>query len=165
MANIISKDIDLSCYSENAKISNVRPIFKKDERTKVKNYRLVSLLNTFSKIQKRFIHENSTPFLNSFLSEFISAYRKTYSINHVGLIRLIEYWKKSLDQNKSFEAVLIHLSKAFNCFPHGLLIGKMHPYGFSSESLTSLCSFQIWNSLWGNSNSYDVGINKFYELT
>ena len=62
LANIINKDIDLSCYSENAKISNVRPIFKKDERTKVKNYRPVSLLNTFSKIHKRFIHENSPLF-------------------------------------------------------------------------------------------------------
>ena len=40
LANIINKDIDLNCYSENAKIANVRPIFKKDERIKVKNYRL-----------------------------------------------------------------------------------------------------------------------------
>ena len=47
LANIINKDIDLNCYSESAKI---RPIFKKDEKTKVKNYRPVSLLNIFSKI-------------------------------------------------------------------------------------------------------------------
>ena len=33
LANIIIKDIDLNCYSENAKISSCRPIFKKDERT------------------------------------------------------------------------------------------------------------------------------------
>ena len=38
LANIINKDIDLNCYSESAKI---RPIFKKDEKTKVKNYRLL----------------------------------------------------------------------------------------------------------------------------
>ena len=47
LANIINKDIDLNCFSESAKI---RPIFKKDEKTKVKNYRPVSLLNIFSKI-------------------------------------------------------------------------------------------------------------------
>ena len=50
LANIINKDIGLNCYSENAKIADVRSIFKKDERTEVKNYRLVSLLNKFSKI-------------------------------------------------------------------------------------------------------------------
>ena len=99
LANIINKDIDLNCYSENAKIANVRPIFKNDERTKVKNYRPVSPLNIFSKIYERFIHESLIPFVNSFLSEFISAYQKTYSTNHV-LIRLIKNWKKSLDQNK-----------------------------------------------------------------
>ena len=77
LANIRNKDIDLNCYSENAKIANVRPIFKKDERTKVKSYRPVSLLNVFSKIYESYIHENLTPFVNLFLSKFISAYRKT----------------------------------------------------------------------------------------
>ena len=75
-----------------------------------------------------------TPFVNSFLSEFISAYRKTYSANHV-LRRLIENWKKSLDQNKFAGAVLMDLFKAFDCIPHDLLIAKMHAYGFSNESL------------------------------
>ena len=47
LANIINKDIDLNCYSESAEI---RTIFKKDEKTKVKNYRSASLLNIFSKM-------------------------------------------------------------------------------------------------------------------
>ena len=119
MANIINKDIDLNCYPENAKIANVRPIFKKDEKTKVKNYRPVSPRNIFSKIYERFIHENLTPFVNSCLSEFISAYQKTYSKNHV-LIRLIENWKKSLGQSKFLGAVLMDLSKDFDCIPSDL---------------------------------------------
>ena len=76
LTNIINKDIDLNCYSENAKTANVIPIFKKVEKTKVKNYGLVSLLtlNILSKIYERFIHENLAPFANYFLSELISAY-------------------------------------------------------------------------------------------
>ena len=114
LENIINKDIDLNCYSKNAKIANVRPIFKKDERTKVKNYGPVSLLNIFSKIHEKCTHENLIPFVNSVLSEFISAYRKIYSTNYV-LIRLIENWKKSLDQSKFVGAVLMDLCKAFDC--------------------------------------------------
>ena len=140
LTNIINKGIDLNCYSENAQIANVRPIFKNDERTKVKNFRPVCLLNIFSKIYERFIQENLTPFVNSFLSEFISAYRKTYSANHV-LIRLIENWKKSLDQNKFVGAVFVDLSKVFDSIPHDLLIAKMHAYGFSSESSTFFYSY------------------------
>ena len=140
LADVINKDIDNMRYSENAKTANVRPIFKKDERTKVKNYRPVSLLNIFSKIYERFIHENLTPFVDTFLSDFISAYGKSYSTNHV-LIRLIENWKKSLDQNKFVGAVFMDLHKAFDCIPHDLLIAKMHAYGFSNESLTFFYSY------------------------
>ena len=59
-------------YSEHAKAATVRPIFKKDDRTKIKNYRPVSLLN---KIYERLLHENLTDYVDSFLSKFISAYR------------------------------------------------------------------------------------------
>ena len=76
LATIINKDIDLNCYSQNAKIANVRPIFKKDERTKVKNYRPVSLLNLFSKIYERFIHENVTSFVNLFLQNLFQLTEK-----------------------------------------------------------------------------------------
>ena len=71
LPNIINKDIDPNFYSESAK--NVRTIFKEDEKIKVKHYRHVSLLNIFSKICERFIHENLTPSVNSFLSDFVSA--------------------------------------------------------------------------------------------
>ena len=112
----------------------VRPIFKEDEKINVKNYRPVILLNIFSKIYKRFVQENLTPFVNSFLAGFI--YQETYSTNHV-LIRLIKNWKKSLDQSKFVGAVLMGLCKVFDCIPHDLLIAKMHAYRFSSESNVS----------------------------
>ena len=56
LENISNKDIVLNRYLESAKISNVRPIFKKDEKTKVKNYQSARLLNIFSKIYEGFVH-------------------------------------------------------------------------------------------------------------
>ena len=47
LANIINNDISLNKYSKHAKTATVRPIFKKDDRTKIKNYHPVSLLNIF----------------------------------------------------------------------------------------------------------------------
>ena len=55
LANIINSDISLNIYSKHAKTVTVRPIFKKDDRTKIKNYRPVSLSNIFSKIYERFL--------------------------------------------------------------------------------------------------------------
>ena len=60
LSNIIASDISEDQYSEHSKTDTVRPIFKKDDKTKVKNYRPVTLLNIFSKIYERFLHENLT---------------------------------------------------------------------------------------------------------
>ena len=118
----------------------MRPIYKKKSRHQVENYRPVSILNAFSKIYERYIHNSLIPFVDNFLSVFISAYRQTYSSNHV-LIRLIENWKQSLDKNKFVGAVLMDLSKAFDCIPHELLIAKMYAYGFDLNSLTFFYSY------------------------
>ena len=50
IANTINKDILENKYSENAKTAIIRTIFKMGNRTKIKNYRSVSLFNIFSKI-------------------------------------------------------------------------------------------------------------------
>ena len=115
LANIITCDISKKKYSEHAKTATVRPIFKIEDRTKIKNYQPVSLLNIFSKLCERFLHENLTNYVNTFLSKFISAYRKSYSTHQV-FIRLIENWKKSQDEKKFVGAVLMDLLKAFSNF-------------------------------------------------
>ena len=115
LSKIIACDISENKYSEHAKTATSRPIFQKDDRTrtKINNYRPVSLLNIFSKIYERFLNGNLTNYAITFLSRINSAYRKSYSCNHV-LIRLIENWKKSLDEKKFVGAVIMDLSKAFD---------------------------------------------------
>ena len=100
----------------------------------------MSLFNTFSKIYERFLNENLTNYVNTFLLKFISAYRKSYSTNHV-LIHLIENWKKSLDEKKLVGAVLMDLSQAFDSIHHDLLIAKMYAYGFSIKAVTFFYSY------------------------
>ena len=104
LSSIIACDISKNKHPEHSKTVTVKQIFKKDDRAKIKNYHPVSLLNIFSKIYERFLHENLTNYVNTFLSKFISAYHKSYTTNHV-LIRLIENWKNSLDEKKSVGAV------------------------------------------------------------
>ena len=77
MSYIINNDISSNKYSKHAKTAAGRPIFKKDDRTNVKNYRPVSVLNIFSKIYERFLHENLTSYVETFFSKSISAYRKS----------------------------------------------------------------------------------------
>ena len=62
-ANIISDDLDNNSFSEDAKIATVRLICLKSDGEKIGNYRPVSVLNCFSKVYERFLHEQFKPFV------------------------------------------------------------------------------------------------------
>ena len=140
MAMIINENVSKNRFSDGAKEANVPPIFKKSDRSCKLNYRPVSLLNVFSKVMERWTKDKIEPFVNEILSKFISAYRQKFSSNHV-LLRLLEEWKKHLDNKKFVGAVLMDLSKAFDCIPHDLLIAKMEAYGFDFDTLVFFYSY------------------------
>ena len=81
-----------------------------------------------------------SPYLERMLSVFIAAYRKAYGTQHV-LIRMLENWKTKLDNDYTVGAILMDLSKAFDCIPHDLLIAKLHAYGFDENSLIFIYSY------------------------
>ena len=140
LTSIINLDILQSYFSDGAKNALVRPIDNNKDKQNMENYRPVSILNGFSKFYEGFINDSMLPIVQTFLSNFISAYRKHCSANPV-LISLIENWKKNLENNEIVGAVSLDLSKAFNCIPHDLLIAKMEPSGFSENFLTFLYSY------------------------
>ena len=96
------------------------------------------------------------PFLDNTLSNFVAAYRKAYSTQHV-LIRLVEDWKPKLDNNFIVGAVLMDLSKAFDCIPHDLIIAKLHAYGLDENALVLVYSYL-------KKRSQSLRINNVYSL-
>ena len=122
------------------KVATVTPAFKKEDRSCQGNYRPISILNTFSKVFERFILEYITPFFNGRMSDFLSAYRKNTGCQNV-LLRLVEKWRKSLGNNKVAGAVLMDLSKTFDCLPHNLLIATLAAYGLERNALKLIVSY------------------------
>ena len=114
LTKIINNDLGSSCFSENAKVASVKPVYKKESRSDKNNYRPVSILNGLSKIYQRFVNEKLPIHINNVLSDFVSAYRTKYSSNYM-ILHLIEAWKEKLDYGFIMGAILIDLSKAFDC--------------------------------------------------
>ena len=105
-----------------------------DDKNKVSNFRLISILNTFSKIYESVIKNQLISVLNNIFSPYLAAYRESYSTQQV-LIRLLEEWRENLDNNYAVGGVLMGFSKAFDCIPHDLLIAKPSAYGLNGNAL------------------------------
>ena len=128
-------------FPDKGKRAAVCPLDKGEtNRTVEKNFRPISVLNTFSKIYEKIMKQQLVLHLDTTLSIFIGAYRKAYGTQHV-LIRLIEDWKAKLDNNYIVGAVLMDLSKAFDCIPHDLLIAKLNAYGIDENALVLIYSY------------------------
>ena len=126
LTNAINNSIRSYRFPNNAKRAAVCPLNKGEaNRTVERNFRPVSILNVFSKIYEKILKNQLIPFLDETLSLFIAAYRKSYGTQHV-LIRVIEEWRVKLDNDYIVEAILMDLSKAFECIPHDLLTVKLH---------------------------------------
>ena len=112
-------------FLDDAKVASVSPIDKRsDNKNKTLNYRLVSALNCFSRKYKTVSKMQLVSFLGSQFFLFLCAYRDSYNTQHV-LIRVLEEWRKTLDNNFLVAGVFMDLSKTFDCTSHDLLTAKL----------------------------------------
>ena len=140
LTTVINVSISEMTFPNQSKNAAVVPIFKSEDKIDKKNYRPVGILNSLSKIFENVIKDQVTPFFDTFLSKFVSAYRQSYSSQYV-LLRLIEDWRYCRDQSTLVGIILMDLSKAFDCIPHDLLIAKLNAYGVDSSALTYIYSY------------------------
>ena len=113
---------------------------KKNDPLDNKNYRSVSILPTISKVYEMVMSDQLTEFFENIFHAFLCAFRKGHGCQTT-LLRLLEDWKTALDNNMYVAAILMDLSKAFDCLPHDILLSKLSAYGLSSKSVKLLQNY------------------------
>ena len=134
LCETVNCTIKTSNFPSCLKLADITPLHKKGRKDNKENYRPVSILPTLSKIFERILFEQISGFFDNFLSEKQCGSRKGYSTQYC-LVNLLEKWKSSVDKGKTFGALLIDLSKAFDCLDHELLTAKLNAYGFDLPAL------------------------------
>ena len=139
---IINQMIETGVYPEKFKISKITPIYKKNERTNIANYRPISLLPTLSKIFERVIHTQLYTYFdeNKLLSEQQYGFREKHS-TELAAVKLVDYINHEMDIGNTPEAIFIDLSKAFDTLNFDILIHKLQFYGLSGNSLALMKSY------------------------
>ena len=100
----------------------------------------MSILPTLSKIYERRISDQLSEHFNKIFHNFISAFRPAHGCQTV-LLRIVEDRKEALDKDMYVGAVLMDLSKAFDCLPHDLLVEKLEAYAVFQGSCKLLESY------------------------
>ena len=93
-----------------------------------------------SKVFERLIRKQIEHFINTWLSKYLCGFRKNYSCQY-SLLNMLRKWQSTLNTSGIVGAILMDLSKAFDCLPHDLLIAKLHAYGFGTRSLNLFYSY------------------------
>ena len=129
-------------YPSILKRAIVTPILKSGDKTKIENYRPISVLPVLNKIFEKLIHNRIYNFFceNNLISDNQYGFMKHRSTSQAIVHVLNKLLPAIRDQNFSI-LLLIDLSKAFDSVSHNLLLAELHRYGVRDNALCLLRSY------------------------
>ena len=112
------------------KQSNISPVFKKDDKTNVENYRPISLISSVGKTFEKAAYKHIYNFIlaNQIITPFQSGFMPGDStVNQ--LTDMYNTFCRALDEGKEVRVVFCDISKAFDRVWHRGLLAKLYHYG------------------------------------
>lgn len=142
LTKLINSCIDELIFPDGLKIAKCIPVFKKGDKTDLKNYRPISLLPIISKVYEKLIKKQILEFLNvnNILSNRQFGFRQKKSTGKA-ILEFIEYLLDRFDKGDFTIAKFIDLSRAFDCVDHKLLIRKLYCYNFHPMAIKLIMSY------------------------
>jgi hypothetical protein len=118
------------------KIAKVVPIHKSGDKSKMDNYRPISLLSNFSKILEKIVATRLMDHLeiNELLSESQFGFRKKHSTLHP-LVHFMNFVTNAFNKKEHALAIFCDLRKAFDTVDHSILLKKLHKLGIRGLEL------------------------------
>ena len=136
LVHLINLSLQTGIVPDKLKIAKVIPIYKKDERFYVNNYRPISLLSTINKLLEKLMYKRLISFLNvhKILYSYQFGFRENYSTT-LALIEITDNILHDLENGKFVCGIYLDLSKAFDTVDHNILLSKLHHYGIRGQPL------------------------------
>jgi len=122
-------------FPDRLKYSEIKPIYKKGDKTQFENYRPISLLPIFSKIFEKVLYKRLYNHLitNNILVPEQFGFRCNTS-TEAAIYTLISNILSSLNTKTLVGGLFCDLQKAFDCVDHDILLSKMKFYGITGST-------------------------------
>lgn len=136
LARLFNMSLQVGDFPTFWKLANVVPIFKKNNRQRVENYRPVSLLPTLSKVLERIVHSRLYNYCmeNKLLTEKNSGFKRDDStVNQ--LLNITNKITNALDRKEDACLIFLDISKAFDKVWHKGLLFKLRQFGINGSLL------------------------------
>ena len=122
-------------FPDAMKKSVIKPLYKKNSKLEIKNYRPISLLPVMSKILEKVMCNRLVKFLekNNCLYEGQYGFRKNRGTVDAVTDSVISILN-SIESNKKCALILLDMSKAFDCISHCKLLVKLDKLGIRGHA-------------------------------
>ena len=141
ITHIINLSITQNYVPDSLKHAKVTPLFKKNDKLEVSNYRPISVLSAVSKILEKSVHTQVQSYLieNKLVFDYQSGFRPGFSTDTC-LIHLTDFIKDKLSHGFYVGAVLLDVQKAFDSVNHTILCNKIAAIGIDPSWFISYLS-------------------------
>ena len=139
---LINQCIHTGIYPDQLKLSRVKPLHKRGDKTQFGNYRPIALLPSLSKIFERVMFDQLLAYLsnNNLLCINQFGFRPGHS-TELAALRLVDHLIAQMDMYNVPTHIYIDLSKAFDTLDHSILLSKLKYYGVTGCSYDLLSSY------------------------
>jgi hypothetical protein len=142
LAHICNLILSSGTFPTRLKFAKIKPLYKKDERMDISNYRPISLLPSFSKIFEKFIFRRLIQHLdyNKILANEQFGFRSNTPTD-LASFHLISKILEALNNRLLVGGIFCDLRKAVDCVDHKILLAKMYQYGITGKGLKLITSY------------------------
>ena len=140
LCKIFNISLSTGSFPRSWRFSTITPVFKSGDRSKIENYRGISILDAIPKLFEQIVTSKLITFLEPKLSPHQHGFLKGRSTT-TNLVDYTSHLFNELAEGRQVDCILTDFSKAFDKVNHQILIQKLNKIGIKGPLLNWVSSY------------------------